>query len=335
MFSLKKAKSLSIIVCCLLLLPFYPSAKAESNDSSARFHGFIEMGNQHPLALYHETFSPRQARLLTPDATEVNLAFYWSNSLNRRGGSYLIDAETRIVAIKLKHGLSPSWQLGLDLPIVWQGRGIADSPIDRWHRFFGMPRGGRNRVDNNSYSVRGTLYDNDTFDFPTESINLGDLTLSSAHRLHYPSSKDFWITLEGILRLPTAQTNKSQKSIDIGASLLATRRFSRLSTSAGINYLKYFDQSIDELKYKADHYSGFIGGEYSLTTNWSVALALFAESKLVSNLKKFPGHSLYLDYGHNFNLGHQTILQVGFRENLNPSKGTTDFSLMFQCKKTF
>ncbi len=304
-----------------------------AENSNSNFRGFIEMQNQHPLAIYHESFIPHDARLLDPGRLKTTLGFYWSNTLNRKRSNYIIDAETRMISININHGILTNWQLSYNIPFIWQGEGVADPWIDNWHQFFSLPRGGRNRVNDNSFNIEGNSEDRKITLSP-QSLSLGDITLRTSHRL-IKSENSSSLILEALLHLPTSQSNIKQNGIDLGLSLIGSYDFHNLSSSFGLNYLWYGDTTLKGLEYNANHYAVFGGMEYAFNPTWKAFLTLIAESKLVKNLDKYPNHSLYFDLGITYVASEQLELQLGFRENLSPSQGTVDFSLMCETAVFF
>ena len=104
--------------------------------------GPIELGDQYPLALRHLSLRPTSPETLSSGETEMRSGFSWTNTLNYESDQLLVDAESRVLEIGVRHGIGHKVEISSRLPVVWQGSGELDSLIDAWHRFFGLSDSG-------------------------------------------------------------------------------------------------------------------------------------------------------------------------------------------------
>lgn len=97
--------------------------------------------------------------------------------------SILLDGELYRWTLTGRYGLTDRIELGLELPLVVQGGGFLDSFIIDWHKFFGLPQGGRDTAPKNQLRYRYTKNGVQKLDMTRPTGGTGDISLLAAYRL--------------------------------------------------------------------------------------------------------------------------------------------------------
>ncbi len=173
--------------------------------------------NQSPL-LRIFGFPSETGSVITPSGKlsaaimqDVANNFAASSSKNE---SISLDGESWIWTASLKYGFLNRFEAGVELPVVLQGGGVFDGFIDGWHKFFSLPRGGRNKVKKNqlnySYTRDGVqkLYMNDS------GTGIGDIMLTAGMQLYDEKSAESrnTLALRSSLKLPTGESGSFRGS---------------------------------------------------------------------------------------------------------------------------
>ncbi|MCB0324033.1 MAG: DUF3187 family protein [Bdellovibrionales bacterium] len=299
--------------------------------------GPIRLADQFPLALYHESFAADSPAVLSPGELEVGGSFAWSNTVNRKGSSYLIDAEVRRLALEVSFAPMQHWEVGLQVPVLWEGGGVLDSFIDGWHSVFALPDGPRNDPDigEDEFEVRGDTYDRRRASVEAPGTVVGDVTLENK-----------WLFTEGgadapaiagslAVRLPTGEDQLSQNGVDLLGTLLLSRRLGRLVGYAGVGYAFSSDLEQAGFRFEQHRLGGFFYGEWEAFDTISLLLGVQGGSNYVANIERFPNYQLYLDLGLKIGLGSSSTLELLIRENPAPDQGTTDVTFLLGLTNRF
>ena len=105
---------------------------------------FLDVRDENPLLRGLYLPMPVQAR--AADGASLDAALAIANTINveARGGEHLfVDGEALVIRLGYEAPLAPRWRLRLNLPLIRDSGGALDRLIDRWHGWFGLPRGDR------------------------------------------------------------------------------------------------------------------------------------------------------------------------------------------------
>ncbi len=319
---------LSVFISGLVIAP------AASEPPQAVRSGPIPIRDQHPLSFYHASFSPESPGVLEAGEFRARTAFNWSNTLNNRRGSYRIDAETRLVEFGLRYSPYARLELGIGVPLLWRGEGVADSTIDNWHQAFGFPRADRDIVPDNEFALRGDNQDGTRFNLTPQGTRVMNLVLDAKYEI-IPRTKDAsqWSALIR-LGIPVPQNAYTQQGIDLGATLLGqmspeVTNLDWLTLYFGAGYMHFTDEETDGLAFKHNHFFSFLQFETEPFGSIPVLLGLVYQSPLVNDVEKFPDYAVYLDLGTRFGLTDRTYGELLLRENISSQDGTADITVMF------
>lgn len=180
-------------------------------------------------ALYKSGKGPADGRVTQPVLTQVA-------STSRSGHAYYVDGETLRATLEGAVGVGTRCELGLTLPLVWHTTGFMDSPIERWHSFWGFADGGRPDFARDQYVVgyedRGrTVFLGDA----PGGVRPGDLVLSARVGLFRSAGGSTALSALAEIKAPTGDPDRfdGSGSWDEGIGLLAGWRLGRSSLHFG------------------------------------------------------------------------------------------------------
>ncbi len=298
--------------------------------------GFVEIDNQFPLALNHNSFRPMSPEVKPKGESSLRFTYAISNNYILVKKKYRIDGEYRIANINYRYSIFDNLELGANIPLVWRGGGNLDSFVDEFHKKLGFPRGERRGKPKNKFGIYGLNKDDSAFGLNKTGSEIGDLTLSAKYLLTSGNiQKPAWSILSEI-RLPTAtEESYGQDSVDITLGVIGSKSYMPWSFYWGGAYLYYADTFLRNIEYKRHHFEGFLGVEYEFSEKLSFNVATYIASDLMESIQMFPEYAIYLDTGLKYEITPKNIFEFLLRENPYPSKGTADFSVIFGVQHSF
>lgn len=299
--------------------------------------GPIRLPIQHPIAQLHHIPEPRAPYVLAPGVADTRASFIWSNTANREKGYYQVDAETRMLRLEGQLGIADGVQLEAHLPLVYNGGGFTDRPLDEYHQLLDLPRGPRSRLPYDDYSLFGRADDGSLIELESPGTELGELTLGTTIMLTPRSMPELPVTLSFEVGLPTATGSTGQDGVDFALSLSAgSLHFEPVRLYAGGGLSMLTDRFEQGAEFPAAIFAGYLGADFPL---WSERLRLavtsLVTSALVDNIERFPNYGVYLDVGVRFHYSERTTYEFLVRENPGPDNGTTDVSFLLAAAFRF
>ncbi len=201
--------------------------------------------------------------------------------------SVVIDGETHRTTLSIGYGISDRWDVRADVPYLNHRGGSLDGFIENWHDFWGLPNGGREKVEDDLLRYihqSGSLQTRIT----RSSSAIGDVRLSLGYRLsENDESTRIW-TIRGGVKLPTGEpedlTGSDSSDVFFTLHLSDTEVFSHpaLNFHGSLGFMSMGDGDILE-----DHLEDYLFYGSS-TIAWSV-------SKRVSLKAQFDFHSAVYD----------------------------------------
>jgi len=165
--------------------------------------------NMSPFGILYGVPAIGEATVLAPGALHAELsaaaASSYAFSHSNREDIFL-DGETHRVALRLRHGFAEGWEATLELPWVSHSGGQLDGLIIRWHKLFGLPQGGRDRVDRDRllYSYRRDGVERVRLDGPVSGA--GDARVGVGRSLSRDERGA--LALRAELKLPTGDPSR-------------------------------------------------------------------------------------------------------------------------------
>jgi len=324
--------------------------------------GPLRIRTQFPLSLFFLGHTPEEAAVLPPGRTAVSWqavhSSIWARSENifpekeppeerpdlvdaeallARAQEhpeevfFLLDGEITRSTLTVEHGLTPRWQVGLEVPLLTRGGGTMDHFINAFHQALGFPPYGRDRVPEGVFQFIFLHGPHRWIDQQQETTSgLGDVTLRAKVRLAEEENRRPAVAASLALKLPTGTgSQRSSGHTEAGLAAHATRRFRRSSFTVSGGY--YWLGSLNRLPGLpiADVQSVTLAWERHWSTRRSVVLQYaFNTSPLrragAGDLSD-PSHEILLGYRHR--LWPNGSLECSLTENLIEFNNSPDLGL--------
>lgn len=168
-----------------------------------------ETFNQSSLARFAALPALGQGAVLPRGSSTRSLGLDWTNEFFVRSNAsedLTLDGESQRLALRYRAGIAPVFgralEWSLEVPLLFTGGGLLDSPIESWHDTFGLPNANRDEVPQDRYRIRyvrdgATLVDLDQAESGLADVRLG-LGVAVTEKL----------TLRGLVQLPTGDKDQ-------------------------------------------------------------------------------------------------------------------------------
>lgn len=246
-----------------------------------------------------------------------------------------IDGETYRVALRIARGLQDQWEIGAEIPLVSHSGGVLDGVINEWHDFFGLPKLGRDRVEDDRLRFQYVRDGETIIDEQSSSTGIGDISLFTGKTLM--RTGNYAVTLRGQVKLPTGDPDRLRGSggTDAALSATASRTMGKnwsMSARFGAVYLGSGDV-LPELQRRWSGFgSVFVG--WQAFRSWSLGAQLDAHSPVYksSNIDQLTETAIQLSFGASARIGKNTFLDLSFTEDeLNPDV-SSDFAFQLRLR---
>ncbi len=203
----QRARTVLWIYLLILITPTQLFA-ATGNEVQTWFHPFAAR-DQNLFNLIHGQALPTNARLNKKAQGLWSSSLIITNTLNIESNSnesIYLDYEAYRFNLGYQYGINDNWNLKLDIPLIHQSGGVFDSAIDRWHEFWGLPRGSRPFVEHDQYEIQYDYQSRGGINLDDDSTTLGDMQIALARSVikNNQTSMSLWASL----KLPTGDENK-------------------------------------------------------------------------------------------------------------------------------
>jgi len=144
-------RTLAVILCSLV--PLASGCRVPHPGKAAPF----SVRNQHPVELTVLQQVPRSAIAYTEGPSILAIDTDWtSHWVQPRSGAddLRLDGETARAELRAAWGLGKSWDIEVELPLMYASGGTLDGFIDAFHQFFGLPQNGRNHHPRDQFDIQ-------------------------------------------------------------------------------------------------------------------------------------------------------------------------------------
>ena len=165
--------------------------------------------NQNPLIQIFGLPSLGDARVLPPGKFAAGLFFDMASSYTASGNateSLLLDGESYRFNFILKGGLPEGFEAGIELPWLAYGGGTIDGFIEDWHRFFGLPDGGRSSAPNNRLRYQYARNGVPRLDIRDDHSGIGDLMFTAGWQFYGDAKSPQAASLRAAVKIPTGDS---------------------------------------------------------------------------------------------------------------------------------
>ncbi len=294
--------------------------------------------NHNPILLTNLQLQPERAVALAPGEFQTMISSGYSNLFERgtNGGNVLdLDMELLRLAFDLRYGWRDGFEFGVEIPFLRFDGGFLDAFVDSYHRTFGFPRGGRERVANNRFAYRFESNGQTLLDYPARSFGVGDVTFRIKH--HFLEEDRFRPAVAWLFdfKAPTGDRDQGLGSgnPDMGLGLAfekSCRRFHgyvdlAALTIGGTNAIANFMES--------EQFVYVVAGEWTLLDDLSVVAQLDGGTPLLKGTGINPWDGVPLDLVIGFKGeesgmmgGNDFVWQVAFAEDVTSKGPSVDFT---------
>lgn len=163
--------------------------------------------NQSPLVQIYGLPALGEARVLGQGEANTSVRLQIANNFTsplNRNEQLILDGETHRLTLMTRQGVAGGYEWGVELPYVSHSGGFMDNFIEHWHRWFGLPQGGRPGTPPNLIDYRYTRDGVNLVRVTQSAAGLGDIRLSGAAQLGNTGER--LVALRGSLKLPTGDS---------------------------------------------------------------------------------------------------------------------------------
>lgn len=287
----------------------------------------FQLRNQNPLAQIYGVPSLGDARVLPPGRSSAGLFFDLASNYNLSTSdteSLLLDGESYRVNLILRGGLPRGFEAGLELPWLAYGGGTIDGFIEDWHRFFGLPDGGRSSAPNNRLHYGYRRNGDVKLSITDHHAGIGDLMFTGGWQCYGDAASPQAASLRAAVKAPTGDPAILTGSGSTDLSLWLIGRsdhplpwgHATLYGAVGGMYLSPGDV-LPELQ---RHWAAFgsVGAGWSPWEIIAFSFQLDWNTPLYSgsSFTALSGDALGLIIGGSVALGERTLLELGVSEDL-------------------
>ena len=282
---------------------------------------FFQTKNDNPLL--RGIYLPMPSDLARDANGSLTLSLATANTINveERASEHLfVDGEATTLRIAYDARLAADWRYRLSLPVTRDSGGILDSTIDRWHSWFGLPRGDRPFYPRNqlSYSYAGNA--------------AAPANLVSLHRSHtdigdvagelgwYAVDDDsHCVSLWGGVEAPTGKASQltGDGAWDASLWLHGVTRYRRFRFGGEAGVVQAFGDAVFGGAARRASVFGRGAVTWVAGSHWSWRAQLEAQSARIKDTRlRFLGPSVVLSAGAEVKLSDRWQLQAGFSEDV-------------------
>jgi len=171
----------SLLLSICLSLPVRPALAAESGITPFR------TSNQSPLIQIYGLPHDTGADIVPAGAFRIILDQDLSSNYtvhNTAREQITLDGETWRTTFAARYGIAPRWEMGVEIPYIWQGGGFLDSFIINWHKAFSLPQGGRDTAPKNRLNYSYRKDGSDRLLMNRAGSGIGDVSLTGGFSLY-------------------------------------------------------------------------------------------------------------------------------------------------------
>lgn len=316
-----------------LLAALSCASAAAGSEPAAR--GPIELQDVFlPAQLRNQPYA-ESARILDEDAWELRSSADWTSHL-AAADDYLLDGESVSLLFRIRYGLAPRWEVGLDVPYTDRTGGTLDALIESVEELLGAQVEERLLLPRNRF--RGIISRGDepllVFD---DSDRFGDLALRAKYQWLTREAAGSDLALGASLTLPTGGRGFGGRGTSGGLGLHWQRPRGALDPFAGVALVVHSDPREDGFRLQRGRGTVYFGLEWRLHRRISLVGQYQIYSALASAQPPLdaPGH--YYALAARFALARLGDLELGVVENIGwiENRNSSDVTFRFALAHRF
>ncbi len=259
-------------------------------------------------------------------ALRFDLTTEYHTSGDPAGEAVLLDGESDLLTFAFRRGLGLGIEMTLEIPVLYQGGGFMDGPVEDWHSIFGLPNGGREDAPQDRLLYQYQRANGQTvLNYDRKGADLADIRLG----VGWQAAESLALRTE--LKLPTGDDAHlaggnfggalwADWALPIPDSLWLSGWVSAGGSYNGDNGL------LDDQQQSFVPFGG-LGLSARLGENWALLGQLYAHGKLYDDSSLDPfREGLQGSLGLRYHVGNVLDVDLGFQEDLITSS-SPDFSV--------
>jgi len=251
----------------------------------------------------------------------------------------VMDMELWRTALDLTYGLRENFDVKIEIPFIGNTGGFLDSLVQTYHNAFGLPNGGRELVNHNSFTYR-TTQNGTTLNNYSKGFGLSDIVLRFKYDATDTLNTPVKIAIAPYLKLPTGLRSKGFGSgfFDGGVSFLGQKTWKKVSFTTHLGFVITGDQKNLTPIQKHGFFSFGQSIEWRLWKGFSPIIQLTGNTAAFKNTDAKELSQIVLD----LNVGFagsvpvkiawidELFYQWSFSEDVMGSGPSVDFSILFR-----
>lgn len=320
-----------------------------SNTASAKFfnitayHEFgpLSVRSQNPLYLLMIAEELEKTTTLNKNQWSFSLDTSYSNLFEWHpkdtGTGLQLDMELLRLAFEVRYGITNHFEVGLEIPFLNFSGGFLDNFIQGYHSAFGFPNGGRELVEDNSFSYLVSQDGSTLYSVNKKPFGLSDIILKQKLKFFEETKTLPSLSIKTQFKIPTGSRTEGTGSNqpDFSFSLLAQKNYKRLHSYTQIGFLATGGHSdLSPILKKG----GFLFGqafELNLFEHLSLVAQISGNTTLFKNVDiselSQPVFDLTIGFTGEAKLKKGKVnYQFGFMEDPLSSGPSTDFTVFLK-----
>ncbi len=237
----------------------------------------------------------------------------------------VLDGESYRYNLGLRYGIGDRYDVGLEIPVITYSGGFLDGFIEDWHRFFGMPDGGRPAAPRDRLLFSYVRDGVERLSFNRSGTGLGDIRINGGMQLYHEHEEStIDVALRGSVKVPTGDSTRlhGSGSTDVAVWLAASEHYpTELGEVAG--FASVGGMAMTRGRVLSDQQRNFAGfGNFGL--GWAPAdwiafkVQVDANTPLYSDsaLRELGDGAVQLVVGGTLGLTGSTSLDLGVTEDI-------------------
>lgn len=301
--------------------------------------GPISIRNQNPVYLQNLGLTPRRAETLPEKMIEMRIDSAYSNLYEYGADTNTtldLDMEYWRIGLNFDYGLTENLEVGMEVPFVHFNGGFLDAFIQSFHKFFGLPNGGRGQVPNNRFSYSFEANDSFLMNFSKADLGIGDITFHIKNQLtgeddDYPDLAWF-----ADIKIPSGKKSRGFGSgaPDLGLGVALDASYKRLHGHFNCGYFVLGGSDLIDGYMRNQMFAYTVAGEITILPTWSGIVQLNGSTPLLEGTSYDSWNGVPLDLIVGFRGEEKDIFknsdliwQFGFSEDVTSKGPSVDFTV--------
>lgn len=329
----KPARLRAAVLCGALLAAFAGAAAASGPALAPR--GPVELQDVFlPAQLRNQPYA-ESARILDAGAWELRSSADWTSHL-ASSDDYLLDGESVSLLFRIRHGLAPRWEVGLDVPYTNRTGGTLDALIEAVEKLLDAQVEERLLLPRNRF--RGIISRGDqpllVFD---DSDRFGDVALRAKYQWLTRETSGSDLALAASLTLPTGGRGFGGRGTSGGLGLHWQRPRGDLDPFAGVALVVHSDPREGGFLLERGRATLYAGLEWRLHRRVSAVGQYQIYSALAPAQPPLDALAHYYSLAARLALGQLGELELGLVENVGwiENRNSSDVTFRFALAHRF